>query len=380
MFSAPDKGELHLIFGRYLSKARKFDSAMVHFQKSFDMSGCSTALFEIANTYASQGKFSEALQAFRAYTDRECDPDGFANMAGVLLGLRRFEEAALVAEKAILLSNNRCVAAAMNLYSALRACGRGAKATRRMWEMLEERPVTVDFPPFKTATSHVKVVCVKWGKKYTWEYVNILYRGVLRHWDVSKYSMQFVCFCDEFPSEPVDEGVKILVLNELKKSTFFWGKRLIFSMDAKLYGDHVIFLDLDTVVTGDISSLVDQYLADHAAVLVVRADGLSNERGIENELAVNTSAMVFMGGPHLSNIAKAATPQVMRLIHRFDHWIEMLTVDGRASLIDPRYYVDFRMWSATGSDLQSDTRLIFFPGDVKPADAKKHYIVNDFWK
>ena len=93
------------------------------------------------------------------------------------------------------------------------------------------------------------VVCMKWGDKYGAEYVNRLYNMVARN---TTLPFKFVCFTDntngllpEIESRPLPE----MDLPPDKERG--WRKLSLFRKDVGLEG-RVLFLDLDTVIVGNI--------------------------------------------------------------------------------------------------------------------------------
>lgn len=94
----------------------------------------------------------------------------------------------------------------------------------------------------------INVVCVKWGDMYSADYVNKLYRGVARN---TTLPFQFTCFTED-PSGIIPE-VKIQPF--IVKLPGWWNKLYLFSQQASLAG-RIFYLDLDTVLTGNIDSII----------------------------------------------------------------------------------------------------------------------------
>lgn len=222
-----------------------------------------------------------------------------------------------------------------NLNSALRRQGRQQEALAMSWNAIAARfrdrhsdsswsASSVDagapgLPPQTGDGEGVTVACVKWGTKYDAEYVNKLYRGVKRH---SQGAMgRFVCFTDddsglcdgitarEFPPTPV-------------KWQGWWNKALLFApqADTSLCG-RVVFIDLDTVITGSLADL----LAFRGRFGLLGTDELSNEGRTGG---YNSSIVCWDAGD--KDIQDAVYGQLEALgscvtdvIIRFDHWLEM---------------------------------------------------------
>lgn len=92
------------------------------------------------------------------------------------------------------------------------------------------------------------IVCVKVGTKYGAEYVNRLACHVERH---CTRPHQFLCLTDDAlgvtcPTAPIDTDLP-----------GWWAKLVLFKPHWALHGRRVIFLDLDTILVGNIDFLLD---------------------------------------------------------------------------------------------------------------------------
>merc|ERR1711871_504757 len=97
----------------------------------------------------------------------------------------------------------------------------------------------------------LQVVCVKWGTKYDASYVNKLASSVRRHLSVPH---DFTCFTDDASS--LDPGITARPLPDAVPFHGWWFKAVLFSSEAGLpLGARVLYLDLDTVVTGCLDEL-----------------------------------------------------------------------------------------------------------------------------
>ena len=94
------------------------------------------------------------------------------------------------------------------------------------------------------------VICLKWGNApYTAEWVNRLYRGVVRHLSPP---FNFVAFTDDTDGlDPAIEARDINALTFAPELCGIWWKLAVLHPDAKLTGT-CLFLDLDTVITGSL--------------------------------------------------------------------------------------------------------------------------------
>ena len=120
------------------------------------------------------------------------------------------------------------------------------------------------------------IVTVKWGTKYGSEYVNKLHNMISR---TARVPFNITCFTDD----PVGilSGIKILPLNN--DLPIWWNKVYLFCEQNGLRpGEQYLYLDLDTLITGDISPLIE-YDGDF---LILRDFGVVKEpdsfRGYES--------------------------------------------------------------------------------------------------
>jgi uncharacterized Rossmann fold enzyme len=97
----------------------------------------------------------------------------------------------------------------------------------------------------------LNITCVKWGSKYSAEYVNILYDMVRRNLP-DGFPGRFVCFTDDptgleecIETRPLEPGL-----------IGWWNKLSLFKNESFPLGDRVFFLDLDTVITGKLDDLM----------------------------------------------------------------------------------------------------------------------------
>lgn len=126
------------------------------------------------------------------------------------------------------------------------------------------------------------IVCLKWGTKFTPEYVNRLFFGVRRNTTVS---FTFHCFTDD-PSGLHDDIV-IHPLPYKDQVEGWWHKLYLFSKDINISG-RVLFLDLDTLVVGNI----DHFVTQSTGFVVMR------DLWARNQCDVGSAIMSFDVGQH----------------------------------------------------------------------------------
>lgn len=101
------------------------------------------------------------------------------------------------------------------------------------------------------------ILTMKWGTLYSAEYVNVLYNAVKAN--MSK-PFRFVCLTDD-PSGIMDAvetyDIPDLGLPEHAWKSGAWPKLSVFSKDLHGLEGRALFVDLDTVVNGDITEMFD---------------------------------------------------------------------------------------------------------------------------
>lgn len=100
----------------------------------------------------------------------------------------------------------------------------------------------------------IHFVCVNWGNYCGRgvEYVNNLYASTLRNVMGSMF-FKFTCFSDATPDGLMD-GITVRPLPEGVNG--WWNKLYLFKEDLFPKNERIVFLDLDTVITGDITDII----------------------------------------------------------------------------------------------------------------------------
>lgn len=96
---------------------------------------------------------------------------------------------------------------------------------------------------------NMNIVCLKWGTKYGTEYVNNLYAACKRN---TTLPFNFHCFTED--SIGINKDVIIHPL-KVKGIDGWWNKLYLFSKEIDIDG-RVLFIDLDTLITGNIDELL----------------------------------------------------------------------------------------------------------------------------
>lgn len=106
----------------------------------------------------------------------------------------------------------------------------------------------------------IHVICLKWGDKYGPEYVNRLYASIKRN---TTKPFKFWCFTEN--NKSIHPDVLTVPLKYADRLDSWWNKIMLFSNelpDAIATGDLIFYVDLDTVITGNIDELITEQIPE----------------------------------------------------------------------------------------------------------------------
>lgn len=115
------------------------------------------------------------------------------------------------------------------------------------------------------------VACVRTGTRYPVGYVYKLQAMVKRHMPMKH---EFICLTDRAYQLDNHYGVKAIPINRFELGGW-WGKMVLF-MEGWRYPDRVLYFDLDTVICGDLSPLMDLPIDFGICANFTRAAGIKN--------------------------------------------------------------------------------------------------------
>ena len=188
------------------------------------------------------------------------------------------------------------------------------------------------------------VVCVKVGDKYSVEYVNRLAKMVARH--VTR-THRFLCLTDEasgLECDHADIGTKLPV---------WWSKLILFKPHPELVGHRVIFLDLDTVIMGNID-----FLFDYTGPFAILRDFYGPSR--------YGSAIMSIAPGFGKHIWDSFTPEVMARHHGDQAWILEQLQNGLWQDLAPGKIGSYK--ADEMQDSPGDFAICCFHGTPKPHD------------
>jgi hypothetical protein len=228
------------------------------------------------------------------------------------------------------------------------------------------------------------VICMKWGARYSADYVNRLYQSCHRHID---QPIQFVCFTDDPSSLSGDIAARPLpqfadLPAELAATP--WRKLSLWQrgLGEDLIGRDALVLDLDIIVTGSL----DAFWSYAPGKYVVIENWTKPGRGIGN-----TSVFRFEVGkyPHIYDDFLRDPARMCR-----EHRIEQEYISQRIGAANQAFWPKrwcrsfkeellpawpLRLWKV--AQLPADARIIVFHGKPDPHEAMEgRWPVKVWWK
>jgi hypothetical protein len=123
------------------------------------------------------------------------------------------------------------------------------RRARKALERSKKEILPVLEKPITKPNSKYSVICLKWGNKYSAEYVNKLYAMVSRN---ISFDFEFVCFTEN--PAGIDKAIRIEPLPKLPVQGW-WFKPWFFSKDLPIKEGTILYLDLDLIVFKNIDKL-----------------------------------------------------------------------------------------------------------------------------
>lgn len=142
-------------------------------------------------------------------------------------------------------------------------------------------------------------ICLKWGKGYPTHDTNVLFRALT---DLMSTPFSFVCMTDD--PDGLDAGITTLPLPHftLPRTHWvpgMWPKLAVFQPDLFPDGTPVMMLDVDVVVTSDLTPMV-QHVRDHGGLHIIHDWHDTHERWFPRlfpkERKSNSSVVGFIAG------------------------------------------------------------------------------------
>ena len=213
------------------------------------------------------------------------------------------------------------------------------------------------------------IVCMKWGTRYPATYVNCLWSAIRRN---TARPTRLLSYTDD--PTGIDKDVETLPMPPLvlpaRVANLPWRKVALWAKGVPGISGDVLFLDLDTVITGSLDEFFD-YAPKSTFCVIENWTQMGSGIG-------NTSCYRFRVGAHAylydrmrddgeAVLAAFRNEQqfVSRTITEKTFWPEPWCVSFKHTLM-PKWPVNF----FRSASLPSDAKVVCFPGKPDPDEAR----------
>ena len=159
----------------------------------------------------------------------------------------------------------------------------------------------------------MRVICVKWGNKYSAEYVNKLYGMVSRH---APESFEFICLTED--SKGINHNIKTIPFPANNDYELWWNKMYMFDMFND--GTKNLYFDLDVVIHDSLD-----FFWQHEPKLPTVIKSRWNEHAFrkfeKNDTLINSSVVLWYDTSHIWNKFKTDQEKYMSIYKGIDRFI-----------------------------------------------------------
>jgi hypothetical protein len=216
----------------------------------------------------------------------------------------------------------------------------------------------------------INVICLKWGSKYSVDYVNRLFASVNRN---TTEHFRFHCFTDD--TSGINSNI---VTHPLPYSNIesWWNKLYLFSNEIDIaIGEKIFYVDLDTLITDNIDDLLDVSV-EKIVVLKDFLNGVATTAG-----DMGSGLMAWRHGDYQtvwdSFIADPTSAIKQVAPHGDQHWIDLCIKDRQYwQNIFPGRVVSFKVHCLTG--LPNNAAIVCYHG--QPSIPESVIFKGKVWK
>lgn len=207
----------------------------------------------------------------------------------------------------------------------------------------------------------IHICCVKWGKKYTSDYVNILFDMVLRNVS-TKQKLKFYCFTDD--KTGLNEAIICKPLNcDLQG---WWNKLYLFSDDLFPNGEQVFYFDLDTVIVSGLDDIF-KYRGDFAILRdFYRQNGLQS-----SIMSWKANKFNYIWDDYVAAnypiVEHGDQGWIEKTVNKFDLWQNLF----------PGCFVSYKVHAK--NDIPKGAKVIVFHGEPRPHEVFNGWVPK-IWK
>jgi hypothetical protein len=218
--------------------------------------------------------------------------------------------------------------------------------------------------------TNINIVCLKWGNKYSAEYVNKLYSSVIRNTTIE---IKFHCFTDDHTGVNRNIIVHPLPYSNLES---WWNKLYLFSNDIDItIREKIFYIDLDTLIVDNIDDLLNVD-SDKIVVLEDFLKGVATSAG-----DMGSGLMSWTHGQYSEvweEFIKNPAVAIKKVEpHGDQHWIDLCIKDRHYwQELFPNKVVSFKVHCLNG--LPKNAAIVCYHG--KPSIPESAVFSGKIWK
>lgn len=164
----------------------------------------------------------------------------------------------------------------------------------------------------------VASVFVEANVPFTADYVRRLRSMVARHLPIPH---NFICLTDRPELFEADIRIDAVEIKKPEGRFGWWSKIELFNPQLAVYGDLVLYLDLDVVVVSSLLPIITEAMANHGELMLIPSEGTFQGRpGYRVVKRYNSSVMTFAAGI-FTELWSEWTPGVARRLWGDQDWI-----------------------------------------------------------
>ena len=210
------------------------------------------------------------------------------------------------------------------------------------------------------------IICMKWGNRYGYEYVNRLYRSMTRH---TKRKTKLTCFTDD--AVGINEHVLIKPFPKMiipKSNRKYSLKKIsVWKYPLEKFLGDVLFLDLDLVITGDLDKFFDYKKGEYCVI----ENWTQKGKGIGNtscfRFPVKKHSYIFdnfqKNGEYIWKKFHIEQVYISKVINKQNYWPVEWCKSFKHNLL-PKW--PHRIWKP--ASLSNHTSIVAFTGKPDPDD------------
>ncbi len=217
----------------------------------------------------------------------------------------------------------------------------------------------------------IRVVCVRWGEKYSIDYVYALRAMVKRHLSLPH---TFACFTDDPPFDNCREPrVEFERLPGLYDG--WWAKIELFK--PGLIEGPALYVDLDMIILGSLDWVADYLDADLAAI---ENWGSRLHEGPLYEDEISSAFMIWNGrGATDAIFERFSRADIARLHPHGDQTFITEVMRGKVTLIPQERIASYKRHCRDAGGAPAGASVVAFHGRPRPHEVKDQWVV-DAWR